>query len=75
MNETLTDVLEARAASPAIKKIHTCCDEAIDIKSVGQCGKKCPSNSSSHRGSCYLDFGHSQKHKCSVDGEEWEAPE
>ena len=37
----------------------------------GQCGETCPNNDANHRGKCYLDFGHSSSHKCSVDGHTW----
>ena len=71
MIETLDDVLEMKATKPLpLEKI--CTDGHVHtIKSVGQCGESCPDNSSDHRGACYLDFGHSSNHKCSVDGKEW----
>jgi len=54
-----------------LKKNELITEPTKEINSVGQCGEKCPQNSSDHRGECYLDFGHTESHKCSVDGHEW----
>jgi hypothetical protein len=71
MNEIIDDVLEMEVAGPA-PLTHICTDGHVHtVRSVGQCGETCPENSSDHRGACYLDFGHSSNHKCSVDGREW----
>jgi hypothetical protein len=58
-------------ATVRIKKVISD-SEVITIKNVGQCGKLCPDNGPDHRGQCYLDFGHTQMHTCSVDGGTWD---
>ncbi|HEY0067907.1 MAG TPA: hypothetical protein VGB46_11105 [Flavisolibacter sp.] len=65
MKETNIDVPQG----PADEK-NTAQDEPRQAEG-NQCGAKCPSNSDSHRGACYLDFGHGGDHKCSVDGVTW----
>jgi hypothetical protein len=61
-----TDILEME---PAIEIIET---EREPVKAtMNQCGAYCPQNNDHHRGACYLDFGHTGNHKCSVDGYEW----
>lgn len=64
--ETEIDVLEME---PTVEMIDT---ERDPVKVVmNQCGEYCPQNNEHHRGACYLDFGHTGYHKCSVDGHEW----
>jgi hypothetical protein len=71
MNDVLDNVMEMDAvAQPPLTKICNH-DAAHTVKSVGQCGVECPDFSGDHRGVCYLDWGHSSNHKCSVDGREW----
>jgi len=48
--------------------------EPAKMQVFQQCGQVCPQNlgsGGSHRGTCFLDLGHTTSHKCSVDGFEW----
>ena len=46
----------------------------VEATVLQQCGQPCPLNrgsGGSHHGACYLDFAHTNSHRCSVDGFEW----
>lgn len=66
-----SDLLEKDSSSHSFFTKIKIDKEINPIKMGNQCGERCPQNGPDHRGACYLDFGHSSNHKCSVDSHEW----